>query len=230
MTNIDKKIEELFNAGCHLGHKANKVHPKAKKYIYTIEKGTSIIDLTKTVDLLEKAKKFVADLAKKNGTLLVVVTKKIAVNFTSELCKKNNIPYITNKWPAGLLTNFEMIIKNAKKLKKMKEEKEKGEWNKFVKHEQIKLQKQIFKLEKFYGGIANLEKLPDAIFIVDIKKEKNALKEAYKKQIPTIAICDTNVNPEKVIYPIPGNDDSIKSIEYFVNEVVNAYIKNLSIS
>lgn len=226
MTDVDKKVEELFAAGCHLGHKTNKIHPKAKKYIYTVDNGTSIIDLTKTVHLLEKAKEFTSSLAKNNKVLLVVVSKRIASSFISDVCQKNNLPYVTVKWPAGLLTNFDMIIKNVKKLKTMREEKSEGAWNKFVKHEQIKLQKELNKLEKFYGGISTLERLPDALFVVDIKKEKNAVKEAIEKKIPIIAVVDTNVNPDTINYPIPGNDDAASSIEYFVKEIVNAYVRH----
>ena len=226
MTDVDKKVEELFAAGCHLGHKTNKIHPKAKKYIYTVDNGTSIIDLTKTVHLLEKAKEFTSSLAKNNKVLLVVVSKRIASSFISDVCQKNNLPYVTVKWPAGLLTNFDMIIKNVKKLKTMRGEKSEGAWNKFVKHEQIKLQKELNKLEKFYGGISTLERLPDALFVVDIKKEKNAVKEAIEKKIPIIAVVDTNVNPDTINYPIPGNDDAASSIEYFVKEIVNAYVRH----
>ena len=225
MTNIDKKVKELFEAGCHLGHKTNKIHPKAKKYIYTIDNGSSIIDLTKTVNLLEKAKEFIRDLAKNNKTLLIVVTKRIVSNFTADLCQKNNFSHVTVKWPAGLLTNFETISKNVKKLKKMREEKEQGKWSKFVKHEQIKFQKELNKLEKFYSGISMLEKLPDALFIVDIKNEKNAVKEALEKKIPIVAIVDTNVNPDAINYPIPGNDDASTSIEYFVKEIIETYVR-----
>lgn len=223
MTNNDKKVEELFAAGAHLGHKSNKIHPKAKKYIYTMNQGTSIIDLTKTAPLLEKAKEFVSDLAKNDKKLLVVMTKRVSVDYVNQLCKKSNIPHITIKWPAGLLTNFEMINKNVKKLNKMREEKENGDWNKFVKHEQIKLQKKLNKLEKFYGGISILDKLPDALFVVDIKKEKNAVKEAKERSIPTVAVVDTNVNPDIIEYQIPGNDDAATSIEYFVKEIIEAY-------
>lgn len=223
MSDNDKKIEELFNAGVHLGHKSNRVHPKTNKYIYTFENGVSIIDLNKTADYLEKAKKFVSELGTNEKVLLVVCTKKIASNLTKELCTKNNLPFINTKWPAGLLTNFEMIIKNVKKLNSMKEEKEKGEWNKYVKHEQVELDKELNKLEKFYGGIANLKKLPDALFIVDIKKEKNSVKESGELKIVTIAVTDTNVNPDPIDYPIPGNDDSATSIEYFLKEVIGAY-------
>jgi len=226
MTDTDKKVEELFAVGAHLGHKSNKIHPKAKKYIYTMDQGTSIIDLTKTAPLLEKAKQFVSSLAKNKKTLLIVMTKRVSAATVNEICQKNNIAHITVKWPAGLLTNFEMIIKNVKKLKKMKEEKENGDWSKFVKHEQMKLQKDLNKLEKFYGGISMLEKLPDAIFVVDIKKEKNAVKEARKIKIPVVAVVDTNVNPDLINYQIPGNDDAATSIEYFVKEIVNAYVRH----
>jgi small subunit ribosomal protein S2 len=223
MSNNNKKVEELFAAGSHLGHKANRVHPKTNKYIYSFENGVSIIDLTKTVDYLEKAKQFVSELGKNEKVLLVVSTKKIASNLTQELCQKNNLSFVNTKWPAGLLTNFEMIIKNVKKLNSMKEEKEKGEWNKFVKHEQVKLDKELNKLIKFYGGIANLKKLPDALFVIDIKKEKNSIKESGEMKIPIVAVTDTNVNPDPIDYPIPGNDDSITSIEYFLKEIIEAY-------
>jgi small subunit ribosomal protein S2 len=229
MTDLDKKVEELFAVGAHLGHKTNRIHPQAKKYIYSIENGVSIIDLTITVPLLEKAKEFVSESAKNKKTLLVIVTKKVNSPFISDLCQKNNLPFITTKWPAGLFTNFDMIIKNVKKLNLMKEEKEKGEWGKFVKHEQVALDKKLKKLEKFYGGISSLQKLPDAIFVVDIKKEKNAVKEAKEVKIPVIAVVDTNANPNNIDYPIPGNDDSATSIEYFVKEIIGAYASQVKI-
>jgi small subunit ribosomal protein S2 len=225
MTTITSRVEELFKAGAHLGHKTNRIHPKAKKYIYTVENGTSVIDLTKTVDLLDQALSFVTKLTEEKKTLLVVVTKRVSASFTKELCQQNGIPYVTIKWPAGLLTNFEMIMKNVKKLVTMKEEKEKGEWNKFVKHEQFSLNKILNRLERFYGGLVGLTKRPDALFIVDIKKEKNAVKEARLHKIPVVAIVDTNVDPDLATYPIPANDDSQTTIEYFVTKVVETYVK-----
>lgn len=225
MTNIDKKVAELFEAGCHLGHKNNRVHPKARKYIYSVENGVSVIDLTKTVPLLEEAKEFVKKLHQEGKTLLVVSTKKIGSGVVSKICAELNVPYVSLKWPAGLLTNFEMINRNVKTLEKMKEEKEKGEWNKFVKHEQVKLQKKMVKLEKFYGGILPLKKVPDALFVIDIKKEKNAVTEAKAMGIPVVAVVDTNVNPIGINYPVPGNDDSLTSVEYFANEIIGAFAK-----
>jgi small subunit ribosomal protein S2 len=139
------------------------------------------------------------------------------------MSSKNGVSFVNTKWPAGLLTNFEMIIKNVKKLNSMKEAKEKGDWNKFVKHEQVKLDKDLNKLEKFYGGISNLKKLPDALFVIDIKKEKNSVKEAGEMKIVTVAVTDTNANPDPINFPIPGNDDSITSIEYFLKEILESY-------
>lgn len=225
MTKTDTQVEELFKLGAHLGHKTNRIHPKAKKYIYTVENGVSVIDLTKTVGLLDQALSFITQLAGEKKTLLIIATKRVSASFTKELCQQNGIPYVTIKWPAGLLTNFEMIMKNIKKLITMKEEKEKGEWNKFVKHEQFQLAKTLNRLERFYGGLVSLTKRPDALFVVDIKKEKNAVDEALSYKIPVVAIVDTNVNPDLVQYPIPANDDSQTSIEYFVTKVVETYNK-----
>jgi len=147
--------------------------------------------------------------------------KKNIANFIEKICHENNFFYLTNKWPPGFLTNFETFLKNnIQKMQKMREEKEKGEWEKFVKHERVKLEKQLRKIEKIYSGVSLMEKLPDALFIVDIKREKNALIEAKKLNIPIIAIVDTNVNPNFVDYPIPTNDDAAKVVEYIVGELV----------
>jgi small subunit ribosomal protein S2 len=224
ISDFEKKVEELFKLGAHLGHRKNRVHPKAKKYIYKIENQASIIDLTQTVSLLEKAKEYVQKLKKDKKSILFVGTKRSAANIIKELGEKYGFYYITNKWPPGFLTNFEMFLKNnIKKMNKMREEKEKGEWQKFVKHEQLKLQKELKKIEKVYQGVSTMEKLPDVLFIVDIKKEKNALTEAKKINIPVIAIVDTNVNPDLVEYPIPANDDSAETISYIIKEIADSY-------
>jgi ribosomal protein S2 len=149
-SNIEKKVEELFNLGAHLGHRKNRVHPKAKKFIYKIENQQSIIDLNKTVVLLEKAKKFFDELGEKNKTILFVATKKNIANFIEKICHENNFFYLTNKWPPGFLTNFETFLKNnIQKMQKMREEKEKGEWEKFVKHERESWRNSLEKLKKF---------------------------------------------------------------------------------
>ncbi|MCS7093360.1 MAG: 30S ribosomal protein S2 [Patescibacteria group bacterium] len=222
---LEEKVKILFQLGAHLGHRKNKIHPKAKKYIYSINQGSSIIDLEKTIQLLEKAKEFVRKLAQEKKTILVVATKKIISSTIAKLSQERNLPHVTTKWPPGLITNFETVSKNIKKLLDLKKEKETGEWNKFVKHEQLKLEKKLRKLEKIYGGIISLTQRPDALFIIDIKKEKNALIEAIKRSIPTVAIVDTNSNPNLVDYPIPANDDSAPPVEYLAKEVINSYQK-----
>jgi len=227
---IDPRIAQLFKLNAHLGHKSNRVHPKASRYIYRMENGVSIIDLVKTVKLVDEAKKFVSSLAKDSRVVLFVATKKNLNPIIHKICQENNLPNITVKWPAGFLTNFDTLLKNIKKLRTMREEKEKGEWNKFVKHEQVKLQKELSKLEKFYAGIAAIDKVPDAIFIIDVKKEKTALQEAKKTRIPIIAIVDTNINPEKIDYPIPINDDSVEAVEYIIREITSVYKVNNKIN
>lgn len=220
--NVDQ-IKVLFDAGLHLGHKKNRLHPKAKKFIYKIESGVSIIDLTLTAKQLEDAKAFLKKCAEEGKVLLIVATKKVASQFAKELGQKHNVPFITNKWLPGLLTNFETIIKNVKKLKELKEQKATGAWEKLVKHERLGLNKQIMKLEKFYEGLINLTAKPDILFILDVKKEKNAADEAKKMQIPVIAVTDTNSDPSQVEYPIVANDDSPLSVQFLVSEIVSAF-------
>ncbi len=222
------QIKALFDADLHLGHKKNRLHPKARKFVYKIESGISIIDLTFTAKQLETVKDFLKKAGKDNQTVLFVATKKVASTFTTELCEKNGLSFITNKWLPGLLTNFETIIKNVKKLKELKEQKGSGEWEKLVKHERVKLNKNIIRLNKFYGGLINLEKRPDVLFVLDAKKEKNAIIEAKRMNIPVVAVIDTNANPEDVDYPIIANDDSPTAVEYLMTEIVNSYVKGKS--
>lgn len=220
---LNKKAEQLFLLNAHLGHRKNRLHPKARKYVYKIVNGVAIINLTKTVDELEKAKEYISEAVKQGKLPLVVATKKIISSSVSKLAEENKIPYITNKWLPGLLTNFDTIMKNVKKLIQMEEEMKTGAWDKFIKHEKVKLEKQVYKLRKLYSGIINLVKKPDFLIIVDIKKEKNALKEAQQNLIKTIAILDTNSNPDEVDFPIIANDDSFGSLEYLTKELIDSY-------
>jgi len=219
----EKQIKALFDLGAHLGHKKNRIHPKARQYIYTMINGTSIIDLNQTVKQLKTAKAYLAGQAKSGKRALVVVTKKIANQSTRALCRSLKIPSVTVKWPPGLLTNFENIMKNVKKLKELEEGKTSGQWAKFVKHEQVKLAKHLNRLNTFYGGLADLTKRPDILILVDTKAEKNALKEAAETHIPVVAVMDTNSDPDRVQYPVMANDDTAAVVEYLVKEIVNAY-------
>lgn len=218
-----KEIEKLFEVGAHLGHKKNRLHPKARKYVYKMVNGVAVIDLTQTVVQLHSAQQYLKQAAKEGKKLLVVGTKRVASQFIQEICKENDIPHITTKWMPGLLTNFETLSKNTKKMVDYETGKNDGSWDQFVKHERTKMQKDLNRLKRLYGGIENLKKRPDILFIIDIKREKNALKEAKQNGIPVIAITDTNTNPDTVDYPVVANDDSPTSSHYVVNAILSAY-------
>jgi small subunit ribosomal protein S2 len=221
----DKEVELLFKANAHLGHRKNRLHPKARKYVYKIVNNTTIIDLPQTVEQLETATNRLTEAAKEGDNLLVVATKRLASPIVSKICAENKIPYITTKWLPGLLTNFDMIMKNVKKLNQMEKDNQDGSWDKFVKHEIVKMKKEMGKLKKFYGGIAEVTKKPDMMLLIDIRREKNALKEAKQNHIPTVAILDTNSNPNTVDYPIVANDDSTSSLEYLIQKLLKSYIE-----
>ena len=223
-----KEVEKLFELGAHLGHKKSRLHPKAKKNVYQIINGTTVIDLTTTVQQLEKAKKYLSDAAKANKTILVVGTKKTASAFLREYCATNKVPFVATKWLPGLLTNFKTIMQNVKKLNDFRAQVA-GETGttKLVKHEITQMQKQISKLEKLYGGFENLNERPDIILIVDTKKEKNAVKEAQMYNIPVVAVVDTNSNPEDINYPVLANDDAAEVVEYLLTSMLEAYVGSI---
>jgi len=215
--------EELFAQGAHLGHLSAKIHPRAKKYVYKIEKGTAIIDLFKTAACLDKAKDFVFNLGKESKTLLVFATKSQAKDTLRELCRLSDIFYMTKKWVGGFLTNFEKVSQNIKKLSQMKKEQNEGFWNNLPKHERLRLEKKLRQISSIYEGVEKMEKLPDALFIIDIRREKNAVLEARQREIPVVAVVDTNCNPDLVNYPIPANDDAVSSIKYIAEQIIGAY-------
>ena len=219
-----KEVKKLFDLGAHLGHKKNRLHPKARKNVYTMLNGTSIIDLTKTTEQLSKAKKFLAQSAKEGKIVLIVGTKKTASPTIRSFAEKHNLAFITAKWLPGLLTNFKTIMKNVKKLKEYKETDTKEEFKELVKHERTRLQKAMNKLERLYGGILRITKKPDILIIIDVKKEKNAVKEARTFNIPIVGLADTNADPDEITYPIVANDDDTTVVEYIVQELLNSYV------
>lgn len=226
LSNNTAEIERLFNAGVHLGHKKNRLHPKARKYVYKIINGTAIIDLTKTLSQITAAQHFMKTQAKEGKNLLVVATKKTVNQYVGDLCKENGIPYISIKWMPGLMTNFETLMKNVKKMNSLEDAKTRGEWDQFVKHERTKLTKELNRLKKLYTGLSKMEKKPDIMFIVDVRKEKNALIEAQKNEIPVVALLDTNANPDTVQYPVVGNDDSAAAAQIVIKDIIESYAKN----
>ncbi len=203
----------MLKSGVHFGHQLSKRHPKMKPYIFTSKSGFHIINLEATQEKLTEALAFVNKVVANGGTILFLGTKKQAQPIVQKYAKACGMPYLTERWLGGTFTNFGEIVQVVRKYTKFKQQKATGEIKKYTKKEQLEITREIEKLDKIVGGIETMTKVPDAIFIVDIKREKTAVAEAIKKNIPVIAICDTNVNPDLITYCIPANDDAVKSIE-----------------
>lgn len=217
-------MQELLEAGVHFGHQVRRWNPKMRQYIFAAKGGIHVLDLAQTVNKLEEASEFIRKLGENGGAVIFLASKKQARQIVSEEAKRVGANYITERWIGGLLTNWEQTGKNIKKLKELKEKKENGEFNDKTKKENLLIERDIAKLERFYGGVEDLEKLPDAVFVVDVRKEENACREAKKKGVPVVAICDTNANTSLVDWPIPGNDDAIKAIEIITKVIADSYL------
>lgn len=225
----DISLKELLEAGCHFGHRKERWNPKATEFIYQVRDGVHVIDLVKTRNGLKKAAEYIKGLGQEGKIILFVASKRQAKGVVSQAAKKGEIPHLCSRWIGGFITNWDEVKKNIDKINTFRREKEDGSWNKFPKHEIVKLNKILRKLELVYGGVAQMEKLPDAVFIVDIRKEESCIKEAIRRKIPTIAIVDTNSNPALVDYPIPANDDAVGSIQFITNFLTDAYIEGKKI-
>jgi len=206
-------LVDMLQSGVHFGHQTSKWHPKMKKYVFGSRQGIHIINLEETQKALEVAMDFLKKTAARGGTVLFVGTKKQAASIIEEAAKGCEMPYVTKRWLGGTLTNFSSVAQQIRKLKDMKRKQEKGELAKYTKLEQLRISEQIELLESKVGGIQELTRIPDAILIFDIRKDKTALEEALRRGVKVVAVCDTNVNPLDVDYPIPANDDAIKSIQ-----------------
>ncbi len=220
--------QELLDAGVHFGHKTSRWHPKMKQYIFTAKGTSHVFDLEKTVKKLEEALIFMRSLVARGGTILFVGTKPAAKKVVREAALALNAPYVTERWLGGTLTNFKTITKRLQYWRELSEGKASGAWEKYTKKERLQFQKQMDKLEKQLGGIKNLFKLPDTIFVVDIKTEELAVREAKKVGTPVVAICDTNVDPSSINYVIPANDDASSSLKKIL-EIVVENLKDLKL-
>lgn len=223
MTNTE--LKKMFESAVHIGHRTHKWDPRAKKFIHGERNGIHVIDLEKTVSHLERALDFLNKTAKEGKSVLFVSTKPQSVRLLEDAAKSCGMPYVVSKWIPGLLTNFSTIKKRIKYLSDMKEQESTGEFEKYTKNEASKLKKQINKLQIALGGVEGMKSLPDAVFVIDVVRDEIVVKEARKIGIPVVGIVDTNANPDSVDYPIPGNDDAIKSLEYFVTAVSDALKK-----
>ncbi|MCX6817141.1 MAG: 30S ribosomal protein S2 [Candidatus Beckwithbacteria bacterium] len=217
-------LKELLEAGCHFGHQARRWNPKMKTYIYAKREGVHIFDLGQTAKKLEEAMKFVRDLVKEKKQLVFIGTKRQAATVIKEEAVKCSMPYVAVRWLGGIITNWEQIKKSVDKMMDLEKRKAAGEFKKYTKRENVLIDRDIDKLNRFLGGLRNLIQQPSAIFVVDIKKEIAAVREARKKGITVIGIVDTNVDPELVDLAIPANDDAVASIKYIVGKISQAVV------
>ncbi len=228
MSSSDKTLQQhLLEAGVHFGHQRKKWNPKMLPYIYGERKGIHIIDLNKTVDGMQEAAAALKQMAKSGRKILFVATKKQAKEIVSEAATRLNMPYVTDRWLGGMLTNFGTIRKSVKKMQSIEKLLADGTLSNINKKERLTLAREKEKMEKVLGGITNMGRTPSAIFMVDISHEHIALAEAKRLNIQTFGIVDTNSDPNKVDFAIPGNDDATKSIAIIVNYMVAAILEGL---
>lgn len=220
--------EQLLDAGVHFGHLTSKWNPRMAPYIFMEQNGIHIIDLNKTASRLEDAKQAIANIARTGRKVMFVATKKQAKEIVEENAKRVNMPYVSERWLGGMLTNFSTVRKSIKKMQAIEKMKTDGTFENMNKKERLMKTREQAKLYKVLGGIEDLNRLPAALFIIDIKREHIAVKEAQKLNIPIFAIVDTNSDPTQVDFPIPGNDDSAKSIHILCTEVTNAIAEGLN--
>lgn len=221
-------MKEMLEAGVHFGHQKSRWNPKMAPFIFTERGGVHIFDLATTEEKLEEALKFVRTVASSGGQILFVGTKKQAQTIVREAAESVGMPFVTERWMGGMLTNFPTFSSQIKNFKKLLERIENNEFA--TKKQLVMAQKEADKLEANLGGIKDMKKLPDAIFIVDAVREDGAVAEARKSGIPVIAIVDTNANPDLINYPIPGNDDAIKSIKILTEEIARVIADNKPIA
>lgn len=218
-------MKQLLEAGVHFGHQTRRWNPKMARYIFTERNGIYIIDLQKTVKKVEEAYNFIRDIAANGGTVLFVGTKKQAQESVKEEAIRSNMFYINHRWLGGTLTNFATIQKRIGRLKELEQMQEDGTFEVLPKKEVILLKKEMERLEKFLGGIKEMKDIPDCLFVIDPRKERIAIAEARKLNIPVVAIVDTNCDPDEVDVVIPGNDDAIRAVKLLTSKMADAIIE-----
>ena len=218
-------MKQLLEAGVHFGHQTRRWNPKMAEYIYTERNGIYIIDLQKSVGKVDEAYKAVSDIAAEGGTILFVGTKKQAQEAVQTEAERCGMYYVNERWLGGMLTNFKTIQSRIKRLKDIEKMAEDGTFDVLPKKEVVNIKKEWDKLEKYLGGIKDMKRIPDAIFVVDPKKEKICVQEAHSLGITLIGIADTNCDPEELDYVIPGNDDAIRAVKLIVSKMADAVIE-----
>ena len=220
-------MKRLLESGVHFGHQTKRWDPRMKPYIFGVKNGIHVIDLQKSLHYIEESYKALRDLISEGGMVLFVGTKKQAQDAIESEAKRCGMPYVSHRWLGGMLTNFKTIKKRVETLKKLEKMEEEGAFDEMSKKEAIRLRKEKQKLSQVFEGIKEMDRVPDALFIVDTKKERNAIFEAKKLGIPIFAIVDTNCDPNEVDYIIPGNDDAIRAVKLITEVMANAVVEGL---
>ena len=223
-------LETLLEAGCHFGHQIRRWNPKMKQFIFQERDGVHIFDLAKTAEQLEKACTMLYEAGTVGKTVVFVGTKRQAQEIVKESALDAGALFTVIRWPAGLITNWEQVGKSVAKLNQMKKDREEGKYTKYTKYEQGQIDKDIKRLERFFGGVATLKRTPDMLVVADINTDLVAVKEALSKEIPVIAIADSNTDPDLVEVAIPANDDAVGSIKVLISHLAQAYKQGRSLS
>lgn len=218
-------VEEMMEVGVHLGHRISKLHPKMQENIMGVRNTVHIIDLEKTVKQLTEALKFISEVCKQKGNLLLVGTKIPLKNLVKKIAEDCNLSYVAERWLGGTFTNFKVVQERIKYFKELEKKKKQGELEKYTKKERMKIEKELEDLSQKFGGIKDMEKIPEAVFICDINRDKLALKESKMKGVKVVAIVDTNADPSLVDYPIAANDDAISAVKYILEKVAEVIKK-----
>lgn len=218
-------MKSLLQAGVHFGHQTTRWNPKMKKYIYGARNGIHIVDLQKTLRKFQEAEKYARELARSGKSILFVATKKQAQELVAEEAVRCGMFYINQRWLGGTMTNFLTIRKSIERLRELERMEEEGEFERLHKKEALRKRKEIEKLNKFFRGIKSMKQLPEALFIIDTRKERIALAEARKLGVKTMALVDTNCDPNDVDFPIPGNDDAVRSIKLFTERIADVWVE-----
>lgn len=224
---LPKELSELLEAGVHFGHQAKRWNPKMKKFIFGKRSGIYIIDLEKTLEKIKEAQEFLRGVARDGKDILYVGTKKQAQGVIKEIASTFNMPFIVDRWVGGLLTNFEMVKSRIEHYKQLLQQRDEGSFDKLPKKEVVRMNKELGRMDTNFSGVKDMEKMPGALFVVDPKKEILAVREAQKVGIPIVALIDTDSDPEVIDYPIPGNDDALKSIKVILSFIMDAVGKDL---
>jgi len=222
-------MKQLLEAGVHFGHQTQRWDPRMRRFIFTERNGIHIIDLQQTVQQLGVAYDWVRDLIAGGGTILFVGTKKQAQEAIEADAKRCHMPYVTNRWLGGTLTNFQTISARVEHLIRLEDARDRGDFERLPKKEVLKIEEEIERLNRHFGGIKEMDRLPAALYIVDVPKEQIAVTEAVKLHIPIVAMCDTNCNPDVIEVPIPSNDDAIRAVRLITGRIADAVLEGLAL-